>query len=213
MSFRDRNDNQRNGNARYGMVAILLHWLIAGIIFIQLWIGFWMEDLAKGSFDRFQALQWHKSVGLTILILSVGRLAWRLMNPAPPAPPHMKPAERRLAGAAHVGLYILMITVPLAGWATVSASPLGLPTTLYGVIDWPHIPMLANAADKEAAEHLMHEIHEVLVFSLIGLFLLHILAAVRHQYLLKDNVVARMLPWLGAGGEGGGGQDASPNQD
>ena len=204
MSFRMRNDSER-----YGIVAIFFHWVIAGIIFVQLWIGFWMGDLAKGSFDRFQALQWHKSVGLTILILSVARLAWRLMNPAPPAPPHLRPLERQLARAAHYGLYFLIIAVPLAGWATVSASPLGLPTSLYGVIDWPHIPLLADATDKKAVEHLMHEIHEALVFSLIGLFLLHILAALRHQYLLKDNVVARMLPWA----DGPGRQGPSPNQD
>ena len=204
MSFRTRNKNDR-----YGIVAIFLHWLIAGIIFVQLWIGFWMEDLAKGSFQRFEAMQWHKSVGLTILILSVARLAWRLANPAPPAPAQLGPVEQRLAGAAHYGLYFLIIAVPLAGWATVSASPLGLPTMFYGVIDWPHISMLANATDKEAAEHLMHEIHEALVFSLIGLFVLHILAALRHQYLLKDNVMARIWPWppksLGSG--------ASPNKD
>lgn len=182
---------------RYGIVAILLHWLIAGIIFVQLWIGFRMEDLPKGSFQRFEALQGHKSVGLTILILSLARLAWRLVHKAPPPAPQMSPIEQRLAGAAHFGLYVLIIVVPLAGWAAVSASPLGLPITLYGVIDWPHIPMLANAADKEATEHLMREIHEVLVFALIGLFLLHILAALRHQYMLKDNVIARMWPRFG----------------
>lgn len=199
----------QNRSDRYGLVAILLHWLIAGTIFLQLWIGFWMHDLDKGSFQRFQALQWHKSVGLTILILSVARLAWRLWNPAPPAPPHMKPAEQRLARAVHFGLYFLIIAVPLAGWATVSASPLGLPTKLFGVIDWPHISLLANAADKQATEHLMQEIHEILVFALIGLFLLHILAALRHQYLLKDNVVARMLPWPG----GQGGKSLPPNRN
>lgn len=195
MSFRIRNDSDPPNNERYGIVAIILHWLIAAFIFAQLWMGFWMEELAKGSFDRFQALQWHKSLGLTILMLSLVRLAWRLMNPAPPPPAHIKPAERRLASAAHFGLYFLIIAVPLAGWATVSASPLGLPTLLYGVFDWPHLPLLANAADKKAAEQLMHQIHVVLIFSLIGLFLLHILAALRHQYLLKDKVLARMLPW------------------
>lgn len=179
---------------RYGTVAVLLHWLIAGIIFIQLWIGFRMHDLEKGSFQRFEALQWHKSVGLTILILSLVRLAWRLIHRAPPPAPQLSPIEQRLSRAAHFGLYFLIIIVPLAGWATVSASPLGLPTTLYGVIDWPHIPMLANAADKEAAEHLMHEIHEVLVFALIGLFLLHILAALRHQFIVKDHVIQRIWP-------------------
>jgi cytochrome b561 len=187
----------QNKTGRYGMVAILLHWLIAGVIFLQLWIGFWMEDLAKGSFDRFQALQWHKSVGLTILILSVVRLLWRLMHPAPPPSVFLKPLEQRLARATHFALYFLIIAVPLAGWATVSASPLGLPITLYGVIDWPHIPMLAGAADQKALEHFLEEIHETLVFSLVGLFLLHILAALRHQYLLKDNMLARMVPWLG----------------
>lgn len=207
MSFRNRNDSGQPDTERYDIVAITLHWLIAAIIFAQLWMGFWMEGLAKGSFDRFQALQWHKSVGLTILILSLVRLAWRLMNPAPSPPAHMKPLERRLAGAAHFGLYFLIIAVPLAGWATVSASPLGLPTLLYGVFDWPHIPMLADAADKKAMEHLMHETHEILIFSLIGLFLLHILAALRHQYLLKDKVLARMLPWR----RGSGGGDSPPD--
>lgn len=195
MSFHMRNDNQQKGEARYGVVAMLLHWLTAATIFAQLWIGFWMQELARGSFARFQALQWHKSLGLTILVLSVARLAWRLMNPAPPPPPHLAPGEQRLARAAHYGLYFLIVAVPLAGWATVSASPLGLPTELYGVINWPHIPMFANATDPQATEQLMKNIHQILVFSLVGLLLLHILAAVRHQYLLKDNVLARMLPW------------------
>lgn len=189
----------RNSERRYGTVAIILHWLIAVAIGVQLWLGFFMEELAEGSFARFEALQRHKSVGLTILILSVVRLVWRLANPAPHADPGLKPIERRLAALAHFGLYFLIIVVPLAGWATVSASPLGLPIQLYGLIGWPHLPFFESVADGQAMEDLMQAIHKGLVFALIALALIHILAALRHQFLLKDAVLGRMIPWLGDG--------------
>ena len=187
----------RNSERRYGTVAIFLHWLIAIAIAVQLWLGFFMQELAEGSFARFEALQRHKSLGLTILILSVARLVWRLTNPAPRADPGLAPIERRLAGLVHFGLYFLIIAVPLAGWATVSASPLGLPIQLYGVIGWPHLPFFGAVADGQAMEDLMHAIHKALVFALIALALIHILAALRHQFLLKNAVLGRMIPWLG----------------
>lgn len=192
--------SNQNETERYGIVAILLHWLIAAVIFAQLWIGFGMEDFPKGSLERLQAFNLHESVGLTILILSLARLAWRLLNPAPPAPPGQNSTEQRLARIAHFGLYFLIIAVPLAGWATVSAEPAEAGLSLFGAVDWPYLPILGSGGANEALEHLMEETHEILVFSLIGLFLLHILAALRHQYLLKDKVVARMAPWLGKKG-------------
>jgi cytochrome b561 len=189
----------RNSKRRYGTVAIILHWLIAIAIVAQLWLGFFMERLAEGSFQRFEALQRHKSLGLTILILSVARLVWRLANPTPRADPGLAPIERRLAGLAHFGLYFLIIAVPLTGWATVSASPLGLPIQLYGVIEWPHLPFFGAVGEGQAMEDLMHAIHKGLVLALIGLALIHILAALRHQFLLKNAVLGRMIPWLGGG--------------
>ena len=107
----------RNSERRYGTVAIILHWLIALAIAVQLGLGFFMERLAEGSFQRFEALQRHKSLGLTILILSVARLIWRLANPAPRADPGLAPIERRLAGLVHFGLYFLIIAVRRVGQA------------------------------------------------------------------------------------------------
>lgn len=187
----------RNSERRYGSVAIVLHWLIAMAIAVQLWLGFVMERLAEGSFQRFEALQWHKSLGLTILIFSVARLVWRLTGRVPRADPGLRPIERRLAGLVHFGLYFLIIAVPMGGWATVSASPLGLPILLYGVIEWPHLPFLEAVAEGQAMEDLMHAIHKGLVFALIALALIHILAALRHRFVLKNAVLRHMIPWPG----------------
>lgn len=186
----------RNSDRRYGIIAIFLHWLIAFIIGIQLWLGFFVGAQAPGSFARFEAMQWHKSVGLTILLLSVIRLIWHLVNPKPEADSALRPLEKRLAAVAHFGLYFLIIAVPLAGWATVSASPLGLPIHLYGLVPWPLLPFFDAAVDAQAMESLMETVHKSLIFLFLILALVHILAALRHQFLLKDRVLGRMIPWL-----------------
>lgn len=184
---------------RYSAVAITLHWLMAITIAGLVAVGMWMSDAIHVDATKaaaFQAYQWHKSFGLTILILTLLRLVWRMMHPAPPLPAGMAGWERMAARASHFLFYVLMLAIPLSGWAMVSASPFGLPTMFFGLFEWPHIGPLTRIADKAAAKEVFEEVHEILAFSIVGLLLLHIGAALKHHFIARDDVLSRMLPWI-----------------
>ncbi len=182
---------------RYGLVAIILHWAIALSILGMLIMGFvFMENENLSLSQRYELFQWHKSIGITILLLSLFRLGWRLGHPPPALPDTLKPWERIAARVTHWGFYGVMIGMPLTGWLIVSTSPLNVPTVLYGLIPWPHLPFFADAADPQAISDRFAGAHEVLAFGAIGLVFLHVGAALKHHFVLKDDVLIRMLPLL-----------------
>ncbi|MBY0423773.1 MAG: cytochrome b [Parvularculaceae bacterium] len=181
---------------RYTAVAIGLHWLIALLIVGQIAGGFIMADLPDGSPLKFQAFQLHKSFGLTVLILTVVRLGWRIGHKPPPLPAAMPGWEKAAARATHVGFYALLIALPLLGWAFVSATPFQVPTFLFGVIPWPHLPFFEGVADRKAVAEQIMGLHEAAAFVMIGLAALHVLAALKHHFVNRDPVLARMLPFL-----------------
>src|SRR5690349_2490074 len=117
-----------NSETRYGSVAVTLHWLIALAIIGMLILGKYMADLPKDDPSRFDLIQLHKSIGITILAFSALRVLWRLVNRVPPLPAEMPGWERFAAHASHLLLYVLIIVLPLSGWALASSSPLGIPT-------------------------------------------------------------------------------------
>ncbi len=161
----------RNSRLRYGTVAMSLHWLIATLVLVNLCLGLYMADLPRSDTSRFMLFQLHKSFGLTVLTLSIARLGWRLVNPIPPLPLGLHPLLRLGAHVSHFFLYFLIIAIPLAGWAMVSSSSLGLPTQYFGLFAWPNIPFLANLppATKAANLDLFKDIHSWLAFGAIGL--------------------------------------------
>ena len=179
---------------RYTLVAIVLHWLIALGILVLLGLGLAMTRGPLSPMDRFAFYQWHKSVGLTVLVLMGVRLAWRLFHKPPPLPAAMPKAERRAASAAHLALYGLRLAMPLVGWAMVSASPYNIPTVLYGVIPWPHLPVLPELPNKAAVEGVLKLVHSYGAWLLMALLLLHVGAALRHHLVLRDDTLWRMLP-------------------
>lgn len=185
-----------NTRLRYGSVAMTLHWLIAAAILLNLCLGFYMaEILTNQDPSRFAIIQLHKSVGLTVLILSLLRLGWRLVNPVPPLPASMSPGLKTLAHISHFLLYFLIIAIPLAGWAMVSASALGLPTSYFGLFHWPNIPFLADLtrAEKRPLHHIFEATHAVLAYSAAALIPIHVAGALYHQFRGED-VLRRMLP-------------------
>ncbi len=184
-------------SARYTNTAIALHWLMALGFLALIVIGLSMTHLGLAPMTKFKLYQLHKSIGVTILLLAMCRIAWRL-NHQPPALPEMPPLERFAAAAAHVLLYVLTLALPLTGWALVSASPFNLPTVLYGVIPWPHLPIFADLADKASAEKVLKFIHDKLAWAMIALIAVHACAALRHHFLLRDGVLARMSPFAKA---------------
>lgn len=182
----------------YSRAAITLHWLIALLLIGNFLGGVFMGDLLAPSATPeqkqlgFKIIQFHKSMGLTILVLSLLRLATRLVSSPPPLPAHMTSTERLLAKATHWAFYAVMILVPLTGWVMVSASPLGFPTLWFGLFEWPHLPIETSKATSDAAS----EAHEIIAFAGAGLLLLHVAAALKHHYMDRDDVLARMLPMV-----------------
>ena len=185
-----------NTRARYGNVAMALHWLVAGAVILNICLGLYMvQILSDQDPARFAVVQFHKSVGLSVLVLSLVRLGWRLVNPVPPLPSSMRPWLRAAAHATHFLLYFLIIAIPLTGWALVSASPLGLPTSYFGTFLWPHIPFLADLprAQKRPLQHEFAFLHIYLAFSAILLIPIHVAGALYHHWRGED-VLRRMLP-------------------
>lgn len=180
---------------RYTTVAIILHWLIAAAIIFQIILGWRMGDEPKGP-ATYAIFQLHKSIGITILLLSLARLAWRLFHKPPPHPVGQPRWETIASQVVHVGFYVIMIGLPLTGWIIVSASKLTIPTVLYGVIPWPHLPFLPELA--AGPKHLWHEIgetgHGLLVKLTYGLLALHLGAVAKHQILDRDEVLGHMAP-------------------
>jgi cytochrome b561 len=178
---------------RYGLVAMLLHWasalLILGLFASGLWMVEAIRDPAR-QMAAFETYQLHKSVGVTVFALSVLRLAWRLANPPPPLPEGMGTAARLAARGVHAGFYLVLLGAPLAGWVMVSASPLGLPTLWFGVAEVPHLPLAPDAPLEAAAKRA----HQWLVWGGMALLALHVLAALKHQFLDGDRLMLRMIP-------------------
>lgn len=180
--------------ARYSTVAIILHWLIAALIVFQVILAWRMDGRTPQGFALFQL---HKSVGITILALSLARLAWRLTHRPPALPATMPSWEKLLAHITHVGLYVIMIGLPITGWIIVSTSRIQVPTLLYGVVPWPHVPGLAHLAEpaKSAWNGVSELGHEALAWGAYVLVALHVAGALKHQLFSRDEpVLAHMAP-------------------
>jgi len=177
---------------RYTFVAVAFHWVIAAAIVIQILLGLRMGS--GHSATTYALFQLHKSIGITILVLSLGRLGWRLVNPPPPAPLGQPRWERIASHVVHWGFYVAMIGLPLTGWLIVSSSRTNIPTILYGLIPWPHAPGVAElpAASKHVVNLASSTSHQLLVKLVYALLALHLGAVAKHQLLDRDEVFAHM---------------------
>lgn len=176
----------RNTERAYGLVSQVFHWLVVAMIIFQ-YIWAWRIDEADGLRDRLELVTQHKTMGMTILSIALLRLLWRLFNRPPPLPAHMPRWERIAAHAGHWLLYGLIFAIPLSGWAYSSAAGYG--DYWWGPIDFPSI-----VAKGEDLEDLFENVHEWLTDALAIVATGHALAALRHHFWLKDDVLRRMLP-------------------
>lgn len=191
---------------RYSAVAIVLHWAIAAAIIANLALGWWMHGAIEAPATQARAVvafQLHKSLGLSVLGLSVLRLLWRLRHRAPPLPAGMPAWERLAARATHGTFYALMIGVPLSGWLYVStqwrgSAPLNVPTLWFGLWEVPHLLGLNELARDARAVWAgrVVEVHQWLAWSSGALLVLHVAAALKHHLVNRDEVLAQMLPLL-----------------
>jgi cytochrome b561 len=186
----------RNSRLRYGTVAVTLHWLIAIAIICMIGFGYYLSTLPITDPSLYGLVQIHKSIGLTILVLSLLRIAWRLVNPVPPLPDTLGKPMKVLARATHILLYVLIVAIPFSGRAMVSASPHGIPTMWFGLFQWPHIAPLAHLPfdQKDAKEEAIHTVHAWLAYGTAVLLVLHVGAALLHHYIMKDDTLRRMWP-------------------
>ncbi len=177
----------------YTRVAILLHWVIAILILAQLIGGKVIADKVSDPVQKFKFLQMHKSFGITVLILSAIRILWRLRH-KPPALPETVPVwQDHSAKVLQWGLYFLMFALPLSGWMMVSASPLAIPTKLFGFVPWPDLPGVARSADTAKQ---FNQYHHYFAIAMVVLLLGHIGAALHHYLIGKDRVLTQIAPWI-----------------
>ena len=178
----------RNTTYRWGALSQLFHWLIVALLITQVTLAFMADDLPAGA-RKLTLLARHKSVGITILMLVILRLLWRLANPTPELPPTLKPYERKLAQVTHALLYALLIAMPLSGWMMSSAR--GFPVSWFGFFQLPDlVPKSKPLYDALVATHA------TLAVVLGCVVALHVAAALKHHFWLRDDTLRRMLPFF-----------------
>lgn len=169
----------------YDRVARILHWTIGTLIILNI-VGGILHEPLEGVVN---VMPIHKSIGLLVLGLSLVRLGWRLTHPAPPLPAAMPRWEKAAAHGLHWSFYLLMIALPMTGWIFTSAGD--RPLSFFGLFDMPKFAVV-----KDTPLYIgTHNAHEKLGILWAALILLHVGAALRHHYMLKDGVLGRM--WRG----------------
>lgn len=172
----------------YTPIAIALHWAVALLIFFAWPLGMYMHDLPLSP-QKLHYYSWHKWAGVTVFLLAVLRLAWRKKYPAPPMPDAMPAWQKGLAAGLHHLLYLLILVIPLTGWLMSSA--MGFQTVWFGVLPLPDL-----VAKDKALGDLLVGVHKALNLGLLALVAAHVAAAVKHHVVDRDDVLARMLPFL-----------------
>ncbi len=172
----------------YNGIAKTLHWLVFALMSCAFVVGFYMADLPLSP-TKLQLVSWHKWTGVTIFLLVLLRLSWRLMNPPPPQTAPMPAWQLQASEMMHRMLYLLMLAMPLSGWLMSSAK--GVPTVWFGLIQLPDL-LEKNKALGKALE----EVHSMLGFIILAFVAVHVAAALKHHFIARDNVLARMLPGI-----------------
>ena len=180
----------KNPVDRWGGVSLTFHWVIVVLLVVMAYLGLTMTDLPTSA-HKASVYGLHKSIGLTILVLVVLRLAWRLYAGRPAEVAGMPTWQHRIASLTHAALYVLLFAIPLSGWVINSAS--GFPLRWFGLVRVPAI-----APRDVALNHLAKETHEVLFWILVATAAAHAAAAIYHHFVQRDATLARMLPrgWL-----------------
>lgn len=174
---------------RYNRLAIILHWVMAICFIIMLASGLALEYLEIEKSLKYDMYQWHKSLGLILLAAFFLRLAIRIIKPLPKWPEELSEFDKKAAHVGHILLYVCMILVPLAGWFMVSSSPYGLPTYIFGLFEWPHIPGVASNDFVNTSSKIAHK---YIAYAFIALIAIHIGATFKHLIFEKINLLPRM---------------------
>ena len=173
---------------RYSGVAMLLHWLIAGLIVWGFALGWVMTDIPGITPTKLRYFSWHKWIGVSVLVLVLVRILWRATHAAPALPASTHAWERLAAHAGHAALYLLMLAIPVTGYFYSSAA--GIQVVYLGI--WP-LPTLIGP--DIALKVVLRTIHVALNYTLLAVVAVHVLAVVKHHFIDRQNILARMLPF------------------
>ncbi|HYC75500.1 cytochrome b [Brevundimonas sp.] len=173
---------------RYSTVSLILHWLIAAMVVTQVLL-ISAHEATDGPISR-EFVNMHKSVGLSILVLTLIRIVWRVANPAIPLPTETPAWQKLMARATHVLFYVFLIAMPLVGWAASSAA--GREILWFGLFEWPLLPV---GGGRDTARDLM-DLHQTAAKGLYVLIFLHVMGALKHHFIDRDNVLHRMIPLI-----------------
>lgn len=177
----------------YSTVAICLHWLIFALIMANWSLGLYMVDLPISP-QMLKFFSWHKWAGVTIFLMAILRVAWRISHPPPPLPATVPHWQRMAAGLSHLLLYLLLLGIPVSGWLYSSAT--GIPTVYLG---WLQLPDLVQK-DEHLAD-LLKIAHISLNSALFVIVCIHVASALKHHFIDRDEILARMLPFLNSAGK------------
>jgi cytochrome b561 len=178
---------------KYTRGAVLLHWLIAVLVLANVILGIGHDYFQKSISDAMVYI--HESIGIAVLGLALMRLIWRLTHTPPPLPAAYPQWEKNAAQLAHYALYCLIFIMPISGWLKISASNSSdQPWTLFWLIPWFHIGFISNLdpATKKTAHHIFSLLHTYFAYALYGVLGLHVLAALKHQFIDKQPELQRM---------------------
>lgn len=170
----------------YSRGAIAFHWVTAALVLFNLAVGVFHDSLPRD----WGMIPIHKAIGIIVLVLTLGRLAWRFAHQPPALPSAMAAWERVSAHAMHWALYAFLIILPMTGWALSSNPEKPRPVSIFGAFQMPVLPVSTETS------HAAHEAHELLGWVMLVLVVIHIAAALRHHFLLRDNILARMFPGI-----------------
>lgn len=176
-------------SSHYTRTAIGLHWIMALLIIAAFGLGWFMTDIPGFSMMKLKYYSWHKWLGVTVFMLAVIRVLWRMLNPPPALDASISRIQQLAAHILHWILYFLIFAVPLSGYFYSLAA--GFPVVYLGIIP---LPVLIQA-DFQLAESLK-ELHEILTYCMAILVLAHVAAALKHHVIDRDNTLSRMLPFL-----------------
>jgi cytochrome b561 len=176
-----------NTTASWGRVSRYLHWSMAVLLTGQVLLGRYSEALERSP-EKLSLMMWHKSIGISLLLLVLVRFLWARMNPVPDSAPGTARWVRYASGLSHRALYVLMVTIPLTGWLMNSAK--NIPFRLFRVVPWPSL-----LKPDAGLGRIFESWHSQLVTALLVLVCIHVAAALWHHFCRRDATLKRMLGW------------------
>jgi cytochrome b561 len=174
------------GEAAWPLSLRLIHWASAALIVGTLGLGASMVELVQDPAERFDLTQTHKSIGVAVFALTAARLCMRILTTTP-RPTPLAPLLLLTAKTTHIGIYVLLMLLPLSGWLMATSTPVRVPTTVFGLVGLPYLlePDLATY-------RFAHAMHAAAAIFLAALVVLHVAAALVHALWWRDRILMRM---------------------